>query len=409
MPRAFVFVLDSVGIGGAPDAQVFGDQGANTLGHIAKACDRGGGDCAGLRQGSLKLPYLASLGLEAAANASVVGAVDELGGSPEWAWAVGREVSAGKDTPSGHWEISGVPVEEPFTHFPDENPSFPDDLIAEIIRVTGIPGILGNVHASGIPVINEYGEEHIRSGKPICYTSADSVFQIAAHEDRFGLDRLYGLCAKVFELTDPLRVGRVIARPFVGTAATGFKRTGNRKDFTIVPPSDTLLDYVSKAGRDTIGMGKIGDIFSNRGLREVRKAPGNMPLMDKTLKAMDDLTDGGFLFANFVDFDSEFGHQRDVPGYANALEEFDARMPEVFEKLMDDDLLILTADHGNDPTWHGTDHTREQVPILIRAKGIRGDLGLWQFSDIGATVANYLGVPYGGKGKAYPLGACTSQ
>lgn len=385
MPRAFVFVLDSVGIGGAPDAAVFGDEGSNTLAHIALACDQGQGDREGLRKGALMLPHLAEMGLAEAANASVPGTIGNLGGSPEGAWAVGRESSAGKDTPSGHWEIAGLPVAQPWTHFPDTVPSFPDDLVSEIVRVTGLAGILGGSHASGIPVINQYAEEHIRSGKPICYTSADSVFQIAAHEHHFGLERLYEMCAKVFELTAPLRVGRVIARPFIGSTETGFKRTGNRKDYTVEPPKDTLLDYVSKAGRDTIGMGKIGDIFSHRGLREVRKASGNMPLMDKTLTAMDDLADGGFLFANFVDFDSEFGHQRDVSGYANALEKFDARMPEVLCKLRDDDLLILTADHGNDPTWHGTDHTREQVPILIKTKDLKGDQGLWAFSVLNVT------------------------
>ncbi|MFA3919422.1 phosphopentomutase [Ruegeria hyattellae] len=403
MARAFVFVLDSVGIGGAPDAADFGDEGSNTLGHIAQACAEGNGDRQGVRSGRLHLPNMAEMGLSACANVSVPDAIDDLGAEAFGAWAVGRETSAGKDTPSGHWEIAGVPVDRAWTHFPDTQPCFPPELVDQILAGTGLPGILGDKHASGIPVIQEFAEEHIRSGKPICYTSADSVFQIAAHEEHFGLDRLYEVCAKVFELTAPMRVGRVIARPFVGDAETGFSRTGNRKDFTVEPASDTLLDYVSNAARNTIGMGKIGDIFSYRGLDEVRKAPGNMKLIDKTIEAMDDLADGGFMFANFVDFDSEFGHQRDVPGYANALEEFDARMPEVFERLLEGDLLILTADHGNDPTWRGSDHTREQVPILIRGAGFSGDHGIRSLSDIAATVAHHLEVPY--KAAGTPMGA----
>ncbi len=400
MARAIVIVMDSVGIGGARDAADFGDEGSNTLGHIAERCATGGGDREGLRKGPLQLPNLAAMGLAEAANASVPGAVGDLGADAACQWAVGIETSAGKDTPSGHWEICGVPVPQAWMHFPDTQPSFPDELVEQIIAGTGVPGILGNKHASGIPMINEYAEEHIKTGKPICYTSADSVFQIAAHEEHFGLQRLYDMCKKVFELTAPMRVGRVIARPFIGDAENGYTRTGNRKDYTVEPPENTLLDYVQSAGRHTIGMGKIGDIFSGRGLDEVRKAPGNMALFDKMLQAVDDLRDGGFLFANFVDFDTEFGHQRDVPGYAGALEAFDQRMPELLARLKDDDLLIVTADHGNDPTWRGTDHTREQVPILIRGRGLSGYAGARPMSDIGATVAKFLDVPYQGAGQS---------
>lgn len=402
MTRAILIVMDSVGIGGAADAAKFGDEGANTLGHIAQKCAIGEGDRDGLRSGTLNLPNLAAMGLGAAAKTSVPGIIDNLGAEPEGEWAVGIEHSAGKDTPSGHWEICGYPVPEPWTHFPDIEPSFPEDLTKNIIENARLPGILGNKHASGIPVINEYAEEHIRTGKPICYTSADSVFQIAAHEQHFGLQRLYDLCETVFELTAPMRVGRVIARPFVGDRSTGYKRTGNRKDYTVEPGEDTLLDYVHSAGRHSIGMGKIGDIFSYRGLDEVRKAPGNMALFDETLKAIDELRDGGLLFANFVDFDTEFGHQRDVPGYAAALEEFDRRMPELLARQKPDDLIIITADHGNDPTWHGTDHTREQVPILIRRPGSSGYCGKRAMSDIGATVAEHLGIHYNGAGAAIP-------
>ncbi len=398
MTRAFLFVLDSVGVGGAPDAAEFGDEGANTLGHIYEACLKGRGDRSGLRQGPLHLPNLARLGLAEAANLSVPNSIQYLGAQAEGSWAVGREYSAGKDTPSGHWEIAGVPVTRKWTHFPDIVPSFPESLTQDILKRSGLPGILGNQHASGIPVINAFAEEHIRTGKPICYTSADSVFQIAAHEEHFGLQSLYDLCELVFKLTEPLRVGRVIARPFVGCEETGFKRTGNRRDYTIEPSSDTLLDDLSHAGRHTIGMGKIGDIFSGRGLAESRKASGNMALLDRTLDAMDDLRDGGLLFANFVDFDSEFGHQRDVPGYAAALEAFDHRLPEVISRLRPDDLLVITADHGNDPTWTGTDHTREQVPILIHGPRSYGSHVCVPMSDIGASIAAFLGVQHKGSG-----------
>lgn len=399
MARAFLFVLDSVGIGGAPDAAPFGDEGANTLGHIFQACARGEGDRSGLRSGPLRLPHLARMGLGAAANLSVPGSVGDLGAAAQGAWAVGREASAGKDTPSGHWEIAGVPVRQPWTHFPDENPAFPLDLTQEILDRSGLQGLLCNTHASGIPVIKEYGEEHIRTGNPICYTSADSVFQIAAHEEHFGLQKLYDLCELVFGLTSPRRVGRVIARPFTGDPQGGFTRTGNRRDFTVVPPSPTLLDDLTTAGRHTIGMGKIGDIFSGRGLSEVRKAPGNMALLDETLDAMRDIPDGGLLFANFVDFDSEYGHRRDVPGYAAALEAFDRRVPEVLALLNTGDLLIVTADHGNDPTWTGSDHTREQVPVLIHGEGQRGPCGIVPMSDIGASIAAFLRAEHSGAGR----------
>ncbi|WP_299989535.1 phosphopentomutase [uncultured Ruegeria sp.] len=398
MPRALLFVLDSVGIGGAPDAAQFGDEGSNTLGHIYQSCQEGGGDLAGSRKGPLYLPNLARMGLGEAANLSVPGSVGWLGAHAEGAWAVGREYSAGKDTPSGHWEIAGVPVTKPWTRFPDTHPAFPKDLINEILAQSGLPGILGNKHASGILIIEELAGEHIKTGMPICYTSADSVFQIAAHEEYFGLHNLYNLCELVFELTAPLQIGRVIARPFVGDAQAGFQRTGNRRDYTVEPSSNTLLDDLSQAGRHTIGMGKIGDIFSGRGLVEVRKAAGNMALLDLTIEAIDDLKEGGFLFANFVDFDSEFGHQRDVPGYAAALEAFDRRLPEVRSRMRRGDLLVITADHGNDPTWSGTDHTREQVPILKLGGNEWRSPSCVPMSDIGASIADFLRVGYSGRG-----------
>lgn len=402
MARAFLFVLDSVGIGGAGDAAAYGDEGSNTLGHIAEACSRGHGDRKGLRAGTLRVPNLDKMGLGAATKLSTGELPPGLSESPLAIWAVGVETSRGKDTPSGHWEIAGVPVTFEWGLFSDTEPSFPQALVDEVIKHGNLPGILGNKHASGTDVIESLGEEHIRSGKPICYTSADSVFQIAAHEEHFGLKRLYELCETVRELVDDLNIGRVIARPFVGETRDTFQRTGNRRDYAVAPPEPTLLDRLTDAGREVIGMGKIGDIFSHRGLTEVRKAHGNMPLLDKTLTAMDDLKPGGLLFANFVDFDSEFGHRRDVPGYANALEEFDRRMPEVLSKLGEGDLLIVTADHGNDPTWRGNDHTREHVPVLVQLQGAGSTaLGHRKLSDISATISDHLSIENGSHGSSF--------
>jgi len=402
MSRAFIFVLDSVGIGGAPDAESYGDTGANTVGHIAEACAAGKGDRAGLRHGPLSLPNLTAMGMGAACAEATGTLPPGLEAAPETPYAVGVETSHGKDTPSGHWEIAGVPVTFDWTVFPDEDPAFPDWLIRDLTAQANLPGLLCNRHYSGTAVIEDFGAEHVKTGAPICYTSADSVFQIAAHEEHFGLDRLYQVCEIARKLVDSISLGRVIARPFIGDAENGFERTGNRRDFAMPPPGETVLDRLTAAGRHIITMGKIGDIFAHRGVGEVRKAFGNLPLMDKTLTAMDDLQDGGFLFANFVDFDSEFGHRRDVPGYADALEKFDARMPEVISRLKPDDLLILTADHGNDPTWQGTDHTREQVPILIRlGNAAPNNLGKHLFSDMSATVSAHLGVAAGPNGTSF--------
>ena len=361
MARAFLFVLDSFGIGGSADAEEYGDAGANTYGHIADACATGSGDRAGLRQGPLHLPVMRSLGLDHA------GWLAGDRGKPAGTslrdgafYAAAQEISSGKDTPSGHWEIAAVPVLFDWTYFPDTQPTFPAQLTADIIREAELPGILGDRHASGTEIIEELGEEHIRTGKPICYTSADSVYQIAAHEKHFGLERLYDLCKIVRKLVDPLNIGRVIARPFVGTSRDDFKRAANRRDFAVPPPEPTLCDRLVARGSKVIGIGKIGDIFAHRGISEVRKGTGNMAMFDKALGAMDDAGGGDLVFANFVDFDSEYGHRRDVPGYAAALENFDRRVPEALAKLRDGDILILTADHGNDPTWRGTDHTRER-------------------------------------------------
>ena len=403
MSRAFLFVLDSFGIGGGEDAARFGDAGANTFGHIADACAAGRADRKGLRQGSLHLPNMISLGLGRAAATAGYGL---HAGTPLRASAfhgAANEISSGKDTPSGHWEIAALPVPFDWGYFPYTVPTFPAGMIEAAVRDAGLAGILGNCHASGTEIIEKFGEEHIRTGKPIFYTSADSVIQIAAHETHFGLERLYDLCATVREIADPLNIGRIIARPFVGESAATFERTANRRDYAVPPPEPTLLDRLVARGSKVIGVGKIGDIFAHRGVSEVRKAAGNMAMFDTALEAMEDAGDGDLVFANFVDFDTLYGHRRDVAGYAAALEAFDKRLPEAFSRTKPGDLLILTADHGCDPTWKGTDHTRERVPILGYAPGLPGgDVGLrTTFADIGETVAEHLGLPPGRHGSSF--------
>lgn len=404
MARAFLFVLDSFGIGGGADADRFGDAGSDTLGHIAAACAAGSGDRAGLRAGPLQLPAMASLGLGTAA--AVATGTDPLGSAKPAAGAfygAAEEVSSGKDTPSGHWEIAAVPVTFDWTYFPQTEPTFPPELTEAIIREGQLRGILGNCHASGTEIIARLGEEHIRSGKPICYTSADSVLQIAAHEQHFGLERLYGLCAVVRRLVDPLNIGRVIARPFVGEDARSFERTANRRDYAVPPPEATLLDRLVADGRKVIGIGKIGDIFAHRGVTETRKGAGNMALFDRTLEAIHDAGEGDLVFANFIDFDSLYGHRRDIAGYAAALEAFDRRLPEAQALLKAGDLLLITADHGCDPTWPGSDHTRERVPVFGMAPGLAGGpIGLRRtFADIGETVAQHLGLKAGRHGTSF--------
>jgi phosphopentomutase len=405
MKRAIVLVMDSVGIGGAEDAGRFGDEGADTLGHIAEACAEGHGDREGLRRGPLRLPNLVRLGIGRAAGAST-GRIPpglEAHPSPEAIFGYGVETSTGKDTPSGHWEIAGVPVRFAWKYFPDTEPAFPASLTDALIAEAKLPGILANKHASGIPVIEEYGEEHIRTGKPICYTSVDSVFQIAAHEQHFGLERLYDVCRIARKLCDPLNVGRVIARPFVGEDRATFKRTPNRRDYAIPPPEPTLLDRLTEAGRKVFSVGKIGDIFAHRGTGTILKGANDMALFDRTLEAMELAGDGDFIFANFVDFDTLYGHQRDVPGYAAALEAFDGRIPELEARARDGDLVLFTADHGNDPTFRGTDHTREHTPIAgFRPRTPGRDVGRREtLSDIGETVAAHLGIPPGRNGRSF--------
>jgi phosphopentomutase len=390
MPRAFLFILDSFGIGNAPDAADFGDEGANTLLHI---CDH---------MPKLNVPHMASLGLGLAAEAA--GARNPFpGGKLIGTWGHAQELSQGKDTITGHWEIAGVPVPFKWHYYPQTVPAFPPQLIDDIVARANIPGLLCLAHASGTQVIEDFGEEHLRTGKPIIYTSADSVIQIAAHEQHFGLQHLYDLCKVVRELTYDIRVGRVIARPFLGETPKTFARTGNRKDYAITPPSPTLLKVASDAGCHVMSVGKIGDIYGHVGTGEEIKVSGNAAMMERVISLMPTLRDGGFLMTNFVDFDTNFGHRRDPVGYGKLLEEFDVALPRVFAHLRDDDLLILTADHGNDPTWKGTDHTREQVPIMIYGKGA-GTVGHRKsFADIGQSIAQHLKLPRLGAGEAFSL------
>jgi phosphopentomutase len=405
MARAFLFVLDSFGIGGAPDAEHYNDLGANTLGHIAEFCAAGAADRAGLRKGPLRLPNMSALGLVHVAKLAS-GELPAGMAVPERVFGLhgaASEVSRGKDTPSGHWEIAGTPVMFDWGYFPAEGDAFSPELVEAICREADLPGILGNCHASGTDIIAAHGEEHIRTGKPIFYTSTDSVFQIAAHETHFGLERLIALCEIVRRLIDPLNIGRVIARPFLGETAETFERTGNRRDFSVLPPEPTLLDRLVEAGRTVHAVGKIGDIFAHQGVSRVIKANGNKALMDATLAAIEEAQDGDLVFTNFVDFDMLYGHRRDVPGYAAALEAFDRRLVDVHRRMKPGDLMLLTADHGCDPTWRGTDHTRERVPILTYGPGIgAGAIGIRDtFADIGETVAAHLGIAPGPHGRSF--------
>jgi phosphopentomutase len=405
MARAFLFVLDSFGIGGGPDAAAYGDEGADTLGHIAEFCAAGAADRAGLRSGPLMLPNMSALGLLEIAK-TATGNYPAGMPMPERIYGLygcANEISRGKDTPSGHWEIAGTPVLFDWGYFPTEGDAFPPELIEALCRAADLPGILGNCHASGTDIIDKYGEEHIRSGRPICYTSSDSVFQIAAHERHFGLERLMHLSQIARSLLDPYNIGRVIARPFLGETRATFERTGNRRDFSVPPPEPTLLDRLVAAGRTVHSVGKIGDIFAHQGVSTVTKANGNMALMDATLRAIEAAADGDLVFTNFVDFDMVYGHRRNVPGYAAALETFDARLPEVYRKLKPGDLVVMTADHGCDPTWRGTDHTRERVPIIAYGPGLRSrSIGIRStYADIGETIAYHLGIAAGQHGRSF--------
>ena len=390
MSRAIWLVLDSLGLGAAPDAADYGDAGADTFGHIAAAC-------AAAPRGPMQLPNLARLGLpqaHAAAHGAPAPGFEDLP-APEGLWGHAMECASGKDTPSGHWETAGVVLERPFGLFESSNDSFPPELLQALVEQGRLPGVLGNCHASGTEIIARLGEEHVRSGKPIVYTSADSVFQIAAHEQAFGLERLYEVCELARVLLAPWNIGRVIARPFEGDAARGFTRTSHRRDYALPPPAPTLLDVVQAAGREVIAIGKISDIFAHRGVTQSLPAYGHDGLFDATIEAMNRAGDGSLIITNFVDFDMVYGHRRDVFGYAAALEHFDARLPELLSAMQPGDLLVLSADHGCDPTLPGSDHTRECVPALAYGPGIapralgRRD----SFADLGQSMAAHLGLP----------------
>ncbi len=401
MARAFLIVMDSVGAGGAPDAGSFfngslPDTGANTLAHIAKACAEGRADRG--RSGSLRVPNLDRLGLSAAVKLASGAHMPGLGAAPMGLWGAATEKSKGKDTPSGHWELAGVPVPWDWHFFPETLPAFPQDLMDEVARLCGAGGTLGNCHASGVPIIEAHCAEHMRTGWPICYTSADSVFQIACHEETFGLERLLRLCQDIAPRLHAMKVGRVIARPFTGVPGN-FRRTTNRHDYAIDPPAPTLCDWVTAAGGKVHAVGKIGDIFSMRGISDVRKG-ADAALFEHLMDWAAEAEEGSLTFANFVEFDSLFGHPRDVAGYARALEWFDAQVGRFLDVLRPGDLAIFTADHGNDPTWPGTDHTRERVPVLGWGRGGKA-IGQVAFVDVAATIAKHLGVPAEGPGRSF--------
>lgn len=395
MKRAFILVLDSFGIGAAPDAPAFGDVGADTLGHIAEQCAMGHADNAD-RQGPLTLPNLSKLGLAMAHKESTGHFAPGLDERADIIAAYGHaaELSSGKDTPSGHWEIAGVPVLFDWGYFSDKQNSFPQALTDRILARAGLDGFLGNCHASGTQVLDDLGEEHMKTGWPIFYTSADSVFQIACHEETFGLDRLLTLCQIAREELENYNIGRVIARPFIGPGKGQFERTGNRRDLSVEPPSATVLQkLVDEKQGQVVSIGKIADIYANCGITKKVKATGIPALFDATLAQIVEAKDNTIVFTNFVDFDSAYGHRRDVAGYAAALEYFDRRLPEILQLMQEEDILIMTADHGCDPTWPGSDHTREHIPVIVYGTKVPpGSLGQREtFADIGQTLASYFG------------------
>ena len=386
MPRVFILMMDSFGIGGAVDAKDFGDEGADTFGHIAD------------NYPLLKIPNLVKLGLVEASNKatglnrklSQEGALINLPSQ----YGNCKEVSLAKDTSSGHWELAGVAVRSPWGYFKPDYPSFPKELIDKICLRAGLTGILGNKAASGTEIIEELGEEHIRTDKPICYTSADSCFQIAASEKYFGLERLYEVCEIAFEELKPYNIGRVIARPFEGEKKGEFVRTKNRHDYSVTPPKKTLLDVIKDSGKAVVAIGKISDIYAGCGVSKKVLASGLEELWDKTLSEGEKAPDNSLIFTNFVDFDMLYGHRRNLDGYAKALEYFDKRLPEIVKVMHEDDVAFIVADHGNDPTAKGTDHTREQIPVLMFGKKIEAKyIGTREtFADVGQTVADILGL-----------------
>ncbi len=395
MKRTIILMLDSLGIGASADADKFGDAGSNTFGNIAKFCAEGKANEG--REGPLHIPNLTKLGLAHACAASTGEFPAGLDQNAEVVSAYGyaQEISSGKDTPSGHWEIAGVPVLFDWGYFHEHTNSFPKDLLDKLVEQADLPGYLGDCHSSGTEILEQLGEEHMASGKPIFYTSADSVFQIACHEESFGLDRLLKLCELARELLEPYNIGRVIARPFVGNDASDFARTGNRRDYSILPPAPTLLDRMAESGGEVVSVGKIADIYAQQGITKKVKGTGLEALFDLTLEQVKQASDQTIVFTNFVDFDSSWGHRRDVSGYAKGLEYFDSRLPELLAILDEGDVVVLTADHGCDPTAVGTDHTREHIPVIFYGQNVpKGPLGLRDtFADIGQSIAAYHGLP----------------
>ena len=380
--RIHLIVLDSVGIGEAPDAADFNDLGSHTLGHIAEVA-------------GLKLPHMVELGLT---NIEHLAGLTPVSSSKGY-WTKLEEVSAGKDTMTGHWEIMGLKIETPFRVFPD---GFPDELIERIEAFSGRK-VVCNAPASGTEVLDQYGEHQMKTGDLIVYTSADSVLQIAAHEDIIPLEELYRICEYAREITleDPYMLGRIIARPYIGTPGN-WTRTANRHDYALSPFADTTLDFLKAGGYDVISIGKINDIFNTKGITDAVRTKSNMDGVDQLLKIMDrDFT--GLSFTNLVDFDAIYGHRRNTEGYAQALEDFDNRLPEIYSKLRQDDLLLITADHGNDPTYSGTDHTREYVPILAYSPSFTqaGELKARYYSDIAATISDNFGVAKTEQGSSF--------
>ncbi|MBF9016057.1 MULTISPECIES: phosphopentomutase [unclassified Oceanispirochaeta] len=382
--RATILVIDSFGIGELPDAGDYGDKGSNTALHIAQA----------MEQESL-WPALKNLGL---GNASeLLG--NPLPGceaiaAPSAKFGVMKEKSPGKDTTTGHWEMAGLVLEQAFTQFPKEYPSFPEDLVQAFIEKTGCGGILGNKAASGTAIIEELGAEHLKTGYPICYTSADSVFQIACHMSKYSIEELYKMCEIARELCDPLAVGRVIARPFDGPS-DAFFRTKERHDYSIALPDDSLLDHLQKNGVKTVAVGKIGSIFNESGITESHHDSGNPACIDRTEEILSKPSEAKeFLFVNLVDTDMIFGHRRDVKGYGFAVSEIDTKLPRFLDMMADGDVMIITGDHGCDPSFKGTDHTREHIPLLWYQKGAEGgSVGIREsFSDITASLCDYFQV-----------------
>mgnify|MGYP001282712487 CR=1 FL=1 len=397
MARAIILVMDSFGIGHAPDAKEFGDVSANTFAHIAQQYFQ-------QKNTLLNLPNLSALGLvesclSAGKEAFPIGEYSLNKG----AYGYAAEISTGKDTPSGHWEMAGVPVLFDWGYFTDKINSFPSALISSINKVSEYDGMLGNCHASGTDIIARLGQQHIQTGLPICYTSADSVFQVAAHEKHFGLDALYRYCETVRELLSDYNIGRVIARPFIGETASDFARTGNRRDYSVLPPAPTVLDKLTAAQGQVISVGKIADIFAHQGISIKTKATGIDALVDATIAHLSDAPEKSLIFTNLVNFDQDFGHRRDVLGYAEALMAFDKRLPEIYEAMNNDDILFLTADHGCDPTWPGNDHTREYVPVLAYHHNIKSvNLGERStFADLGQTLAEMFALEKMDYGKSF--------